>query len=241
MMLSVTRFRVSTFPVVVTELKVPTEVMFGCAAVVTVPAVVEVATVPVTLPPTTFDKPPASPVNTPVFAVIAEAVIVPLTPKPVNVPTDVMFACAAPDTEPATEARATVPETLAPATAFAVAANVTSPVTFAPATALALVASAARVAKATVPETLAPATALAVAANVTSPLTLAPATAFADVALVANATAPDTLPPATAFAVAANVTSPVTFPPAIADKFAPSPATYVNTPTSCYLLTLPDL
>ena len=38
-----------------------------------------------------LSKPPASPVNTPVFAVIAEAVIVPLTPKPLNVPTDVML------------------------------------------------------------------------------------------------------------------------------------------------------
>ena len=93
---SVTTFAVvSTLPVVVTELKVPTDVMFGCAAVYTVPATAEFATCPVTLPPTTFDKPPASPVNTPVFAVIAEAVIVPLTPKPVNVPNDVMFACAA--------------------------------------------------------------------------------------------------------------------------------------------------
>ena len=33
---------VSTLPVVVTDARVPTEVMFGCAAVVTVPAVVAV-------------------------------------------------------------------------------------------------------------------------------------------------------------------------------------------------------
>ena len=133
----------------------------------------EVATVPVTLPPAIADKPEPSPLNMPVFAVIAEAVIVPLTPKPVNVPTDVMFACAAPDTVPATEARGTVPLTLAPATAFAVAANVTSPDTLAPATAFAVAANV------TSPETFAPATAFAVAANVTSPDTLAPATAFA--------------------------------------------------------------
>ena len=57
--------------------------------------------------------------NKPVFAVTAEAVIVPLTPKPVKVPTDVIFACAAPDTVPAVVANATVPDTFAPATALA--------------------------------------------------------------------------------------------------------------------------
>ena len=82
-----------------------------------------------------------------------------------NVPTLVMFGCAA------------------VVTVLAVVADValvTTPLTLAPATALAVVA------KATAPDTLAPATAFAVAANVTSPLTLAPATAFAVVANVAK-------------------------------------------------------
>ena len=73
---------------------VPTDVMFGCAAstiVFAVDACVAFATVPVTLAPTTFDNPPASPVNTPVFAVILTAVILPFTSNPVNVPTLVMF------------------------------------------------------------------------------------------------------------------------------------------------------
>ena len=39
-------------------------------------------------------KPAALPVNTPVFAVILAAVILPLTPKSVNVPTLVIFGCA---------------------------------------------------------------------------------------------------------------------------------------------------
>ena len=77
--------------------------MFGCAAVVTVPAVVALpavpavsayvalATVPVTLAPANADKPEPLPVNTPVFAVILTAVTVPLTPSPVRVPTEVMF------------------------------------------------------------------------------------------------------------------------------------------------------
>ena len=111
-----------------------TEVMFGCAAVVTVPAVVAVvadpavvadvadvalATVPLTLAPATAfavvanvtapetfapvnaDNPDPLPVNIPVFAVTAEAVIVPLTPNVVSVPTEVMFGCAAVVTVPA--------------------------------------------------------------------------------------------------------------------------------------------
>ena len=68
------------------------------------------------LPPAIADNPDPSPVNIPEFAVNATAVTVPLTPNALNVPTDVMFACAAPDTVLATEARGTVPETFAPAT-----------------------------------------------------------------------------------------------------------------------------
>ena len=90
------------FPDTVNDVKVPVLVMFGCAAVVTVPAVVAVATVPLILAATTFDKPPASPVNTPVFAVNATAVTVPLTPNALNVPNDVMFGCDAVASVPAT-------------------------------------------------------------------------------------------------------------------------------------------
>jgi len=78
---------------------VPTLVIFGCAAVVTVPAngvlpadtaYVAFATKP-TLAPAIFDKPPPSPLNNPVFAVNDCAVTIPLTPNADNVPTDVIF------------------------------------------------------------------------------------------------------------------------------------------------------
>ena len=88
-------------PVTAKLVNVPTEVIFGCALVVTVPAVpalkayVAFATVPVTLAPTNELSPLPLPVNTPVFDVIFAAVIVPLTPNDVNVPTEVMFGCAA--------------------------------------------------------------------------------------------------------------------------------------------------
>ena len=72
-------------------INVPTEVMFGCAAVVTVPAIVALDTVPVILAPVIDVNPDPLPVNIPVFAVTAEVVIVPLTPNVVSVPTDVMF------------------------------------------------------------------------------------------------------------------------------------------------------
>ena len=54
-------------PVTANELRVPTDVIFGCALVVTVPAVpdetayVALATVPVTLAPTIAVKPVAAP------------------------------------------------------------------------------------------------------------------------------------------------------------------------------------
>ena len=56
-------------------------------------AVAELVTSPVTFAPTTFDNPPPSPENKPVFAVNATAVTVDATFNPVNVPTDVMFGC----------------------------------------------------------------------------------------------------------------------------------------------------
>jgi hypothetical protein len=90
--------------------EVLTDVIFGCAAVVTVPAVVALpaltayvalATVPVTLAPTIELNPFPLPVNTPVLAVMFAAVTVPLTPNPVSVPTDVILPCAAVVTVPA--------------------------------------------------------------------------------------------------------------------------------------------
>ena len=58
------------------------------------PAVVAVGTVPVTLAPGMFVSPAAFPVKIPVFAVMLAAVMVPLTPNDVIVPTDVIFGCA---------------------------------------------------------------------------------------------------------------------------------------------------
>ena len=64
-------------------------------------AVVANDTAPVTLLPTIALSPLPLPVNTPVLAVNAGAVTVPLTPKLVNVPTLVMLGCAAVVTVPA--------------------------------------------------------------------------------------------------------------------------------------------
>ena len=97
------------FPVTPKLVNVPTLVMFGCAAVVTVPAVVAALTVPVTLAPASCDRPLPLPVNTPVFDVMFAAVTVPLTPKLVNVPTDVMLGCAAVVTVPAVVALVAAP------------------------------------------------------------------------------------------------------------------------------------
>ena len=139
-----------TLPVTVSEVKVPTEVILGCAAVVTVPAVVAVVadvaldTAPETLDPTILDKPPPSPDIKPVFAVMLTAVINPLTSNPVKVPTDVMFPCAAVVTVCAVVAVVaddTAPTTLLPDTLFATAANPTSPDTLPPATAFAVAAN----------------------------------------------------------------------------------------------------
>ena len=127
---AVVAFKLPTLalPVTANDVNVPTEVIFGCALVVTVPAVVaepaEVAnvafatvpdtlapatalavvandTAPVTLAPAIALKPLPLPVNTPVFAVILAAVILPFTLRPVSVPTEVMLGCAAVVTVPA--------------------------------------------------------------------------------------------------------------------------------------------
>jgi hypothetical protein len=86
-----------TVPLTPSPVNVPSEVMLPCAAVVTVPAVVALAadvalaTVPVTLAPAIALSPLPLPVNTPVLAVNAGAVIVPLEFNDVRVPTLVMF------------------------------------------------------------------------------------------------------------------------------------------------------
>ncbi len=120
----------TTFPVTVAFVKVPTLVILGCAAVVTVPAVVALValvaldTVPVTLAPAIALRPLPLPVNIPVLAVNATAVTVPLTPSDVRVPTLVIFGWAAVVTVPAVVALvalvalATVPVTFAPAIAL---------------------------------------------------------------------------------------------------------------------------
>jgi hypothetical protein len=118
--------------VIVAVVRVPTDVMLGCAAVVTVPAVVAAETVPDTLPPVTelalaatvaLD---ARPVNAPVNVVAdtLPALMLPVTASEVNVPTDVMLGCAAVVTVPAVFAAETVPDTFAPATELALAATV---------------------------------------------------------------------------------------------------------------------
>ena len=87
-------------PETVSEVREPIDVIFGWAAVVTVPAVVaevevvaEVAsgTVPVTFAPVNELNPEPLPVKTPVFAVMFAAVMLPFTVRTDNVPCDVMF------------------------------------------------------------------------------------------------------------------------------------------------------
>ena len=77
--------------------------MFGCAFVVTVPAVAELpaltayvalATAPTTLEPVNWDNPLPLPVNLPVLAVKFTAVMFPLTANVVSAPTLVMLGWA---------------------------------------------------------------------------------------------------------------------------------------------------
>ena len=113
-----------TLPVTVTLVNVPTEVILGCAAVVTVPAVVAEATVPVTLAPGIDVRPAPDPLNCdPVTWPAAEInppvsklpdVVLPVTVSAVSVPTLVILGCAAVVTVAAVVADATVPVTLAP-------------------------------------------------------------------------------------------------------------------------------
>ena len=74
-------------PLVVKLVKVPTEVIFGCAAVSRVPA--------------TFVKAPLVPLTLPLLTL-------PVTVKLLNVPTDVMLGCAAVVTVPAVVALSTL-------------------------------------------------------------------------------------------------------------------------------------
>ena len=62
-----------TLPVELTDVNTPTLVMFGCAAVVTVPAVVALValdTVPVMFAPGIFVKPEPDPMNCPVVVIL---------------------------------------------------------------------------------------------------------------------------------------------------------------------------
>jgi len=84
------------------DVNVPTEVMFGCAAVVTVPAVVAdpaVATFKFATWVVLVTVNGAVPIAT--FDTSVEAVTAPDTPSDVNVPTEVIFGCAAVVTVPA--------------------------------------------------------------------------------------------------------------------------------------------
>ena len=84
--------------------------MLACAPLVTTAAVsadVALATIPVMLPPGIAVRPAPDPLNLP-------AVTLPLTDKAVNIPTEVMLACAASLTVLATDALGTAPVTLAP-------------------------------------------------------------------------------------------------------------------------------
>ena len=131
-----------TAPLTANAVNVPTEVMFGCAAVVTVPAVVAapetvIVYVPLNLAagivpelifaPFNALRPAPDPLNwlpvTVPVALTRPAVLklppctLPLTDNDVSVPTDVMLPCAAVVTVPAVVALValgTVPVTLAP-------------------------------------------------------------------------------------------------------------------------------
>ena len=74
-------------PVTAKLVSVPTLVIFGCAAVYTVPAINALPTCPETLAPAIELNPDPLPVNTPVLAVILAAIMLPFTDKLVNVPT----------------------------------------------------------------------------------------------------------------------------------------------------------
>ena len=84
-----------TVPVTLKLLRVPTDVMLGCALVYTVPATRALPTCPVTLPPVIELKPEPLPLTFP-------ASTLPVTLTELSVPTLVMLGCAAVLSVPAT-------------------------------------------------------------------------------------------------------------------------------------------
>ena len=105
-------------PETVRAVRVPWDVIAGCAAAVTVRELVESGTVPVTFAPVKAERPDAGPENE--VAVRPAREVAPDTVKAVRVPCEVMFGCAGVVTVPAVVAfvaRATVPVTLAPVSA----------------------------------------------------------------------------------------------------------------------------
>ena len=241
-----------TVPFTAREVRVPTDVIFGCAAVVTVPAVVAepalvaLATAPVTLAPAIALRPDPLPVKTPVLAVNATAVTVPLTPRPVSVPRLVMLPCAAVVTVPAVVAAPVnaptnvVDVTLdKPATVVTVEPKVNAVL---PNTTFEF----ANLACANVPlETLLAFNAVSaeplpvkipvfavILAAVTLPLTASPVKVPTDVIFGCAAVV-------TVSAVVAAETVPVTLAPVIDEREEPLPLTLVNTP--CVAPMLPTL
>ena len=91
------------------EVRVPTEVMFGCAALVTTAAR---GTVPVTFAPGKAERPDAGPEKE--VAVNPARDVAPETVKAVRVPCDVIAGCAAAVTVRALVESGTVPVTFAP-------------------------------------------------------------------------------------------------------------------------------
>ena len=108
-----TKVEAVTVPLTPSDVSVPTLVILGCAAVVTVPAVVAevadpaVATFKFATCVVDVTVNGAVPVAT--FDISVLAVTEPLTPNDVSVPTEVMFGCAAVVTVPAVVADVAVP------------------------------------------------------------------------------------------------------------------------------------
>ena len=109
------RTPVVVVPVTVSEVRVPTLVMFGCAFAVTVVAVPEVKTAPTTFAALMADRPDAGPEK--LVAVTPASEVTPETVRAVRVPCDVIVGCEAALTVKADVANATVPVTFAPVSA----------------------------------------------------------------------------------------------------------------------------
>ena len=109
------RIPVVVIPVTVSEVRVPTLVMFGCAFAVTVVAVPDIKTAPTTFAALMEDRPDAGPVK--LVAVTPASEVAPDTVKAVRVPWLVIAGCEAALTVKALVESATVPVTFAPAMA----------------------------------------------------------------------------------------------------------------------------